>query len=313
MAPCLSPLKLARLRQRDGSFVHSLRARTGDDDHGEVISRCGGCMPCRVHKAQGWRARICCEALCHSQSVSVCLTYADDKLPPGGSLDAAEVVRFLKRLRKAVHKRRGELFRYFLIGEYSPAGRPHYHLILFSYWPTDSRSFGQSRAGNRQYESAELTAAWGHGHVNFQQFTPSAADYVSGYYVEKLSGKLEADSLNGREPEFMRASRGKGGIGAPFVDRYGRQIFDGADYIVIRGSKVAVPEFFNRRLRKQGDAAASEVQARADERGWQAAQAWAREVSFSPGATVQDRAIVKAEVQAAKRRGLSRAGLDGQS
>jgi hypothetical protein len=247
------------------------------------------------------------------QSVSVCLTYADENLPPGGSLDAAEVVRFLKRLRRAVAKRRGDLFRYFLIGEYSPSGRPHYHVLLFGYWPADSRSVSQSRSGNRQYESAELSVAWGHGLVNFQEFTPSAADYVSGYYVEKLSGSMAADAFGSREPEFMRASRGKGGIGAPFVDRYGSQIRDGADYIVIRGSKVAVPEFFNRRLRKQGDEAAADVQARADERGWQAAQAWAREVSFSPGAFVQDRAEVKAEVLAAKRRHLRRGIVDGQS
>lgn len=313
MAPCLSPLKLAKLRQRDGSFVHSLRARTGDDDHGEISARCGGCMPCRVHKAQEWRARICCEAYCHAQTVSVCLTYAEDKLPAGGSLDAAEVVRFLKRLRKSVSKRRGDLFRYFLIGEYSPSGRPHYHLILFGYWPHESRPVSNSRSGNRQYESAELSQAWGHGMVNFQEFTPSAADYVSGYYVEKLTGKMAADSFGNREPEFMRASRGKGGIGAPFVDRYGAQIYDGADYIVIRGSKVAVPEFFNRRLRKQSDGAAAEVQARADDRGWKAALSWARESSFSPGATVQDRAQVKAEVLAAKRRNYRRDIVDGQS
>lgn len=312
MAPCLSPLKLAKLRSRDGSFTHALRARHGEDHHGDIDTRCGGCLPCRVHKAQSWRARICCEALCHSQSISVCLTYADDKLPPGGSLDPAEVVLFLKRLRKAIAKRSGALFRYFLIGEYSPAGRPHYHVLFFGYWPSDSRPFGKSRAGNEQFESAELSAAWGHGHVNFQAFTPSAADYVSGYYVEKLNGDMAAEALGGRVPEFMRASRGKGGIGAPFVDRYGAQIHEGADYIVIRGAKVGVPDFFNRRLRKQGEAGVSEVQARADERGWQAAQAWAREVSFSPGATVQDRAQVKAEVLTAKRRNLRRAGVDAQ-
>lgn len=313
MAPCLHPLKLAKLRASDGSFTHALRARHGEDHHGDLDVRCGGCHPCRVHKAQAWRVRICCEALCHAQTVSVCLTYSDEHLPPGGSLDAAEVVRFLKRLRKSVAKRRGDLFRYFLIGEYSPGGRPHYHLILFGYWPGDSRAVSDSRAGNRQFESAELSAAWGHGLVNFQEFTPSAADYVSGYYVEKLTGEMGERFNAGREPEFMRASRGKGGIGAPFVDRYGFQIFDGADYIVIRGAKVAVPEFFNRRLRKGGGAAAAEVQARADERGWKAAQAWAREVSFSPGTTVQDRTAVKAEVLAAKRRHLRRNIVDGQS
>lgn len=135
---------------------------------------------------------------------------------------------------------------------------------------------------------------------------------MSGYYVEKLTGSQGAAFLAGRHPEFMRASRGDGGIGAPFVDRFGAQIHEGADYIVIGGSKVPVPAFFNRRLRKRGgDAGALEVQARADERAWQGAQAWKREVSFSPGATRQDRAEVKAEVLVAKRRALRRDLVDG--
>ena len=243
------------------------------------------CHPCRVHKSQEWRTRICCEAVCYSQSVSVCLTYADDKLPPGGSLDARHVVLWLKRLRKAVAERGGKVFRYFLIGEYSPAGRPHYHVLLFGYWPADGRRFGQSRGGNPQFISDELSKSWGLGMVNFQDFTPSAADYVSGYYVEKLTGGKATEWLAGREPEFMRSSRGGGGIGAPFVDRYGGQIFEGADYVVIRGSKVPVPAFFNRRLAKRSDA--SEVQARADARAFEGEKAFAKEVQFSPGVTRQ--------------------------
>jgi len=219
-------------------------------------------------------------------------------------LDKRQVQLSLKRLRKAVAARKGPPLRYFLIGEYSPAGRPHYHLILFNYFPPDAVQGYRSHSGGSQFTSDELSKAWGLGMVNFQMFTPSAADYVSGYYVDKLSGDLGERELAGREPEFMRSSRGgAGGIGAPFLVRFGAQIHEGADFVVIGGRQVPVPKFFERKLEKSDrDAWGARLEAR-QSAGLDAAK---REAEASPGVLPWERSEVKAKVAEAKRRALSR-------
>ena len=60
------------------------------------------------------------------------LTYADEHLPPNGSLVVADLQKFIKRLRKHYAKRNnGIKLRYYACGEYGDRyGRPHYHAII---------------------------------------------------------------------------------------------------------------------------------------------------------------------------------------
>lgn len=162
---------------------------------------CGQCVPCRVNRARQWSARQELEALCHDGNCFVTLTYDNDHLPHGGTVEPRVVQLFLKRLRKALDPQR---IRFFSVGEYgSESQRPHYHLSLFGV-------SGYQVVGDK-IVSDHIKAAWPLGMVHVGDFSPESARYVTGYVVKGL--KKDHRDLNGRHPEFARMSN-RPGLGA---------------------------------------------------------------------------------------------------
>ena len=126
-----------------------------------MLIPCGQCMGCRIRQREDWTTRIELEARDYpkDQVWFITLTYDDDHVPgmimktgeimrkvqytwkPGEKLPSSvqillyeDIQKFLKRLRKAY---RGKL-RYFVAGEYGEqTARPHYHMILYGWEPTD--------------------------------------------------------------------------------------------------------------------------------------------------------------------------------
>lgn len=180
------------------------------------------------------------EAAQYPQNNFLTLTYSDEHLPLTDTglptLDPRRLQLFLKRLRKAHEP---NTFRFFGVGEYSDAWRPHYHLILFNY-PSCSR--GQTRTDWKGTPSprdccsvcrtiSDLWSIWRPNPENSAEggfvtlgliycatVTDQSAQYVAGYVEKKLtSDKSEYNKklLQGRHPEFSRMStKGIGGIGA---------------------------------------------------------------------------------------------------
>lgn len=216
-----------------------------------ILLPCGQCIGCRTQKRQEWAARIMCEAQLHLVSAFVTLTYAPEHLPPDGSLNYEHFQLFMRRLRKAYGK-----VRFFMCGEYGEElRRPHYHAILFGWWPADARRL-QPDGGD--YESARLTQLWGLGHTHLGQVTAASAEYVAGYTVKKINGALAADhytvcdaygELHELVPEFGRMSL-KPGIGADWLKRYWPEVV-AHDGIHLNERRVAVPRYFNKLLKSE--------------------------------------------------------------
>ena len=119
---------------------------------------CGQCIGCRLERTRDWAVRMMHESSLHSDNSFVTLTYDDDKLPFRGQLRYRDVQLFLKRLRKQGG------FRFFCTGEYGEVfSRPHYHLALFGYWPTDAEKFSMD---SDYWDSKALESVWGHGRVS---------------------------------------------------------------------------------------------------------------------------------------------------
>ena len=79
-----------------------------------------------------------------------------------------DIQKFLKRLRKAY---RGKL-RYFVAGEYGEqTARPHYHMILYGWEPTDLKNLYKIHH-NGYYTSKWLTNLWGMGQIQIAQAVP---------------------------------------------------------------------------------------------------------------------------------------------
>lgn len=161
---------------------------------------CGQCLTCRINARRLWSHRLMLEARMHEFASFWTLTYNDEKLPADGSLNKADYVGFLKRLRSRLALS-GRSCRFYLVGEYGDdKERPHYHVILY---------------GVSHVEHALIDGAWGKGYVQGLKLDRGLSEYVCKYTLKRMT-KADDPRLRGRLPEFSRMSRNPG-IGASFV------------------------------------------------------------------------------------------------
>lgn len=159
---------------------------------GNLAFGCRQCLPCRINLRRTWAFRMCLESVLHAASTFGTLTYADEFVPPGGTLAPRDATLFLKRIRKRLSPVR---VRYFLCGEYGErTQRPHYHLVLFGIGP-DVAPLAQE--------------CWPQGFVMFAPFSWATANYIAGYVTKKMTS-VDDSRLNGRHPEFARMSTSPG-------------------------------------------------------------------------------------------------------
>lgn len=159
-------------RRVDQSSMAQLCDRYGKDSI--LPLPCGKCLSCKLSKAREWAVRCVLEASCYEENCFVTLTYNDDNLPVDGHVHRKHLQDFLKRLRKK-HE-----VRYFGCGEYGDKGkRPHYHLILFGWFPSDWKH-GSSK---------ELEKLWPFGYNSVDDCNFRTCDYVARYTTKKLFKK----------------------------------------------------------------------------------------------------------------------------
>lgn len=196
------------------------------------------------------------ESKLHPANSFVTLTYDDAHLPADGSISKRALQLFLKRLRIGLDRGSGPSVRYFGCGEYGDRrGRPHYHVIVFGWFPGDARTWRQQR-GNVTYRSAFLETVWPFGQVETGRVTPQSCGYVARYAMKKLTGD-RADEFYRRPhpltgvvyqvmPEFGLMSR-RPGLGSGWFDKYHMDAFP-SDFLIVDGKKRNVPSFYKKKL-----------------------------------------------------------------
>jgi len=225
---------------------------------------CRRCIGCRVDYSRSWAARCLHEAKLHTASCVVTLTYDDYNIPPGGTLRKKDVQLFLKRLRKRIAP--GKVS-YLYCGEYGEQfSRPHYHVILFGYWPEDARPW-RKKATVQYYRSPTLEKLWAQGNCELGHLTYTAARYVSGYVFKKVYGddakdhytRLDPDTgeLSQVLPEFVNMST-RPAIGKRWFIRYQDDYFP-SDHIVVDGKKFAVPPYYFKLLKEREEETAKQI------------------------------------------------------
>lgn len=178
---------------------------------------CGYCPSCRLDKAAAVGARVDLEMQTSLSrgfegAIFLTLTYADEHVPPLGSLRKVDPQLFMKRLRQHVSRNfGGKKIRFFLGGEYGEQlARPHYHAIIIGHDFTEDRRRWRKSGDSWLYRSESLEKLWPFGAAEFGDAGPGAGQYVAQYSVKKVFGR-EADAwYQGRESEFMRCSQGLG-------------------------------------------------------------------------------------------------------
>lgn len=235
---CEHPLLALNLGKVDGKYkiklisthrldfnILSLEEKYGKDSL--MMLPCGKCAACKVNHQKEFAVRCSLEATYYKENCMVTLTYREGQCPR--KLIKRDLQKFIKDCRNA-----GLKFRYYGCGEYgTEGGRPHYHLIMFGYWPSDAIVDHTSKSGYPVYTSRFLTNIWRRGIVSISEMAPSTAAYVAGYVGKKLG--LGEFTLMSTRP----------GIGARYLQEH---LFDIYQYDNLVGSfgVSKVPRYFDK-------------------------------------------------------------------
>ena len=135
------------------------------------------------------------------------------------------------------------LVRYFLTGEYSPVGRPHYHAII---WLPNECSVKYS---TKSFKNV-LSNIWSYGHVDVRSVNRAAINYVGKHQVKQCTGNYYQNKF---APIFAKMSRYGGGIGRSYLTPalIQQQIINGRQHPmkVVNGSfTLPLPEFYRKKI-----------------------------------------------------------------
>lgn len=216
---------------------------------------CGQCAACRLAHSRQWAIRCVHEASCWPENAFITLTYADEALPPGRSLAYRDFQLFMKRFRKRLEGR-GQFIRFYMCGEYgSQLGRPHYHALIFNWWPPDARLWRRQR-DNVLYTSAELSEDWGLGYAVVGGVSFESAAYVARYIMKKRTGDGASEHYEWVDPktgevfprlaEFTNMSR-RPGIASAWFERWSGEVYP-ADNVVLKGFRMRPPKYYDRKF-----------------------------------------------------------------
>lgn len=219
---------------------------------------CGKCPQCISTRCNSWTLRSSLEMQKYNNACVLTLTYDDAHLPENGYLNYKDVQLFIKKLRNLLnddYKSSGKQYelKYMCACEYgSKKLRPHYHLILFNYFPPDIPKVGNqlkpacfSKKGNPQYISKLVTDLWGCGRVTVGLCNHQTCRYVSQYCAKKLINKHPDYQKKCKEcREKLVASVG---FGLDWFKRNFRSVM-ASNKIVLGGFTFAIPKYFIKKL-----------------------------------------------------------------
>lgn len=239
-----------------------------------MLIPCGQCIGCRIRQREDWTTRIELEARDYPKDEVwfITLTYDEDHVPgmivktgeimrkvqytwkPGEKRPSSvqillyeDIQKFLKRLRKAY---RGKL-RYFVAGEYGEqTARPHYHMILYGWKPTDLENLYKIHH-NGYYTSKWLANLWGMGQIQIAQAVPETYRYVAGYVTKKMY-EIDGRKANqyyelGQTKPFACMSL-KPGLGDHYYQEHKAEIWRQGYIQCTNGKQAQIPRYYEKQM-----------------------------------------------------------------
>lgn len=208
---------------------------------------CGKCMTCLRKRSKIWSLRIGSEYLKYNKNCVLTLTYDDEHLPEGGLLYYKDVQLFLKRLRKYISSFSDEKIKFVCSCEYGKNNtlRPHYHLILLNYSPSDVNwnfPYKITRKGSKLYKSDIINKLWNKGFADI-----GICDYHSCRYIAQYCLKKAYNTNNHIWNKKNELSREKMicslGIGFDYFRQNYKNIFDTLK-CTFGGRSYPIPKYF---------------------------------------------------------------------
>jgi hypothetical protein len=245
---CIRPLKASINNNGDITY------RSKDAIEGLVpfTFDCRKCLPCRLNIAREKAIRATHEARMHKGNIFLTLTYSDEHME-SSRLQYRDWQLFIKRLRekqvrgiKDKEARNSKYIPYMVTGEYGDkTKRPHWHAILFNYYPTDAKFKYITQRGEHVFKSEEVEKLWGKGHTEFGSVTIESAGYVARYAAKKL--------VHGKDEEHdyhpIHKTSCKRAIGRSWIEKYWRHTFENGFITLPNGSQAKIPRYYTDWLR----------------------------------------------------------------
>lgn len=267
--PCYHPL--TAYKTSDGGVVFTGNLKRYDIIHTLELA-CGQCIGCRLERSRQWATRCMHEAQMHQHNTFVTLTYNEENLPPGNSLDHRDFQLFMKKLRKQsllpnsfgilpgpsdpLLSRKG--IRYYMCGEYGDLNtRPHFHAALFNIDFNDKQLLKTTASKTKLYTSETLQKIWNKGYASLGAVTFESAAYIARYVMKKITGDKakphyttidEHGEITEKKPEYNRMSL-RPGLGRQWLEKFHRDVYpDGL--VVINGIQTNAPRYYDKLHKK---------------------------------------------------------------
>lgn len=208
---------------------------------------CSKCIECRLEYARQWAVRCTHEAQMHEKNSFITLTYDDQHLK-SDRLIYADFQKFMKKLRKLQNDPMGV----FVTGEYGDlTKRPHWHAIIFNWYPNDAIPSHKTPRGDQVYTSETLQKTWGHGFAELGSVTFESAGYCARYAVKKLSHGRDSD--HSYHPVSRKSS--KHAIGKRWLEKFWPDIFNNGTTVIRNDVTTGVPRYYTKWLAQHQPAA----------------------------------------------------------
>lgn len=216
---------------------------------------CGHCDQCRLQRSNEWVTRIICEYETNGKKgCKIDLTYNPEHVPEGYVLKKSDYQSFIRRLRMHLKRHDPEYkgFTYYIGGEYGEKyGRPHYHIIIIGWEPTDLEEIGLSNTGYPMYRSSTIDQNWttgkgksksNNGFATIEPLTMETVSYATRY-TNKKSGNAK---INKGVPEFQAQSQR---IGLKYWNLHKEEIKNDTGIWIKKKDKaklVKIPRYFKK-------------------------------------------------------------------
>lgn len=194
----------------------------------------------------------------HEENCFITLTYNNENLPPGHSLNLSHFQNFMKRYRKFLWKNHRQKISFFHCGEYgTKLGRPHYHACIFGHDFADKK-IHSNHNGNTLYTSQILEKdLWKMGYCLIGEVSFKSAAYVARYITKKINGPAQHEhyikiddygEAHFVDKEYCTMSRNPA-IGKRWIDKYYSDVYP-SDEVIINGKSTKPPRFYDKQLEK---------------------------------------------------------------
>lgn len=237
---CTSPRSVGF--QSDGTTI-AWSEKTISREYAGFQLPCGKCIECRLEYARQWAVRCVHEAQMHEKNAFITLTYSDEHLK-SPKLIYSDFQNFMKKLRKTQNEPMG----LFVTGEYGEkTKRPHWHAIIFNYWPSDSVFHSTSDRGDKLYSSENLDRLWGKNDNSKRPNIIGEVTFESAGYCARYSAKKLVHGHDGAhdfEPVSKKSS--KHAIGKKWLERFWPDIFSYGRCLLRDGTETSIPRYYEK-------------------------------------------------------------------